>query len=307
MTRLDLDKITLTGLRVRGRHGVFAHEREDGQEFVVDAVLWLDTRPAAATDELSRTADYGAVADQLAAIVAGEPVALIETLAQRLAAECLTVPAVRAAEITVHKPAAPVAQRVADISVTIRRSRAEVQVVLALGSNIGDRLSNLQRAVDLLCRADVVCTTVSPVYETVPVGGVNQDDYLNAVMLATTDLTAAELLARCQAAEDELGRVREVRWGARTLDVDIIAYGTQVSDDPALTLPHPRAHERAFVLAPWLDADPAAALPGNGAVADLLAAVGTVGVTRLPGQELTLPAGGYGGSSPQASTGAATS
>ncbi len=290
MTRLDLDKITLTGLRVRGRHGVLAHERADGQEFVVDAVLWLDTRAAAAADELSLTADYGALADQLAAIVAGEPVALIETLAQRLAAQCLAAPAVRAAEITVHKPAAPVAQRVADVSVTIRRSREEVQVVLALGSNIGDRLGNLQRAVDLLCGADVVCTAVSPVYETVPVGGVAQDDYLNAVLLATTDLTAAELLARCQAAEDELGRVREVRWGARTLDVDIIAYGAARSGDPALTLPHPRAHERAFVLAPWADTDPAAVLPGQGAVAGLLAAVGTAGVTRLAEPGLTIRA-----------------
>jgi dihydroneopterin aldolase / 2-amino-4-hydroxy-6-hydroxymethyldihydropteridine diphosphokinase len=293
VTATELDKITLTGLRVRGRHGVLAHERAEGQEFVIDAVLWLDTRAAAQTDDLARTADYGAVADRLAAIVAGEPVALIETLAQRLAAQCLTVPGVLATEITVHKPAAPVAQLVTDISVTIRRSREEVKVVLALGSNIGDRLGNLQRAVDLLCGsvadgAGLTCTAVSPVYETVPVGGVQQDDYLNAVLLATTDLTAAGLLARCQAVEDALGRVREVRWGARTLDVDIIAYGEELSGDPALTLPHPRTHERAFVLAPWLDADPAASLPGKGAVAGLLAAVGTAGVTRLPGRSLTM-------------------
>jgi 7,8-dihydroneopterin aldolase/epimerase/oxygenase len=123
VTATELDKITLTGLRVRGRHGVFPHERAEGQDFIIDAVLWLDTRPAAQTDDLARTADYGAVADQLAAIVAGEPVALIETLAQRLAEQCLTVPGVRATEITVHKPAAPVAQLVTDISVTIRRDQ----------------------------------------------------------------------------------------------------------------------------------------------------------------------------------------
>jgi len=164
-------------------------------------------------------------------------------------------------------------------------------VVLALGSNLGDRMSNLQRAVDLLCAGEggLACTAVSPVYETAPVGGPAQDDYLNAVLLVRTSLTASEVLERCQAAEHQLGRIRQVRWGPRTLDVDVIAYGGEHSDDPALTLPHPRAHERAFVLAPWLDADPAATLPGLGAVAGLLAAVGTAGVARLQDQRLTLP------------------
>ncbi len=119
-----LDRISITGLRVRGRHGVLAHERADGQDFVVDAVLWLDTRPAAASDELSQTADYGAVAARLAEIVAGEPVDLIETLADRLASACLADRAVQEAEVTVHKPQAPVGQPVADIAVTIRRGRS---------------------------------------------------------------------------------------------------------------------------------------------------------------------------------------
>jgi dihydroneopterin aldolase len=118
-----LDRISIAGLRVRGNHGVFSYERIDGQEFVVDAVLWLDTAPAAATDDLSLTADYGAIADRLAGIVAGPPVALIETLADRLAAACLADEVVREAEVTVHKPQAPVQQQFADIAVTIRRSR----------------------------------------------------------------------------------------------------------------------------------------------------------------------------------------
>jgi dihydroneopterin aldolase len=120
---LMLDRITIAGLRVRGNHGVFSKEQAAGQEFVIDAVLWLDTAPAAATDDLSRTADYGAIADRLAAIVAGPPVALIETLAERLAAACLADKAVAEAEVTVHKPQAPVQQQFADIAVTIRRSR----------------------------------------------------------------------------------------------------------------------------------------------------------------------------------------
>ena len=119
------DRISLLGLRAFGRHGVLDHERRDGQEFVVDAVLWVDTRQAAATDDLSLTVDYGALAGQLAAVVSGEPVALIETLADRLAAMCLSAhEAVREVEITVHKPHAPLVQSLRDVTVTIRRSRA---------------------------------------------------------------------------------------------------------------------------------------------------------------------------------------
>jgi 7,8-dihydroneopterin aldolase/epimerase/oxygenase len=121
---LTADRISLVGLRAFGRHGVLDHERRDGQEFVVDAVLWLDTRPAAAADDLALTVDYGAVAARLAAIVSGEPVALIETLAGRLAAACLSAgQAVREVEITVHKPQAPVPVPFRDVTVTIRRGR----------------------------------------------------------------------------------------------------------------------------------------------------------------------------------------
>lgn len=121
---MTTDRICLLGLRAFGRHGVLDHERRDGQEFVVDAVLWLDTRPAAAADDLSLTVDYAAVAGRLAAVVSGEPVALIETLADRLAAACLAAhQAVDEVEITVHKPHAPLIQSFADVTVTIRRGR----------------------------------------------------------------------------------------------------------------------------------------------------------------------------------------
>jgi len=118
-----LDRISLSGLHAYGYHGVLPAEREQGQEFIADAVLWLDTSAAAAADDLSRTVDYGALAGRLAEIISGEPVALIETLAQRLATACLADARVTHAEITVHKPDAPVGVPVTDISVTIRRSR----------------------------------------------------------------------------------------------------------------------------------------------------------------------------------------
>jgi 2-amino-4-hydroxy-6-hydroxymethyldihydropteridine diphosphokinase len=167
----------------------------------------------------------------------------------------------------------------------------EASVVLALGSNLGDRLANLQGGVDALAAGPGLRhVAVSPVYQTAPVGGPDQPDYLNAVLVAATTLPARAILDRGHAAEAALRRVRTVRWGPRTLDVDIIVYGDEISDDPELTLPHPRAHERAFVLAPWHDLEPDAVIPGQGRVADLLAAAGSAGLRRLGDVALRAPA-----------------
>lgn len=122
---MTADRIELRGLTVRGFHGVFDHERRDGQDFVIDALLELDTRPPAQTDDIADTVDYGALATALAAVVAGEPVDLIETLAERLAAVCLADRRVNAATVTVHKPQAPIAHTFTDVSVTIRREQRD--------------------------------------------------------------------------------------------------------------------------------------------------------------------------------------
>ena len=131
--------------------------------------------------------------------------------------------------------------------------------MLSLGSNLGDRLAHLRAGVAVL-----EPRAVSPVYETAPWGGVEQGDFLNVVVLC--DYDADEAWRRAVRAEQQEGRVRDVRWGPRTLDVDVVVAD---GSDPALELPHPRAHERAFVLVPWLDVDPDAVLPGHGRVADL--------------------------------------
>jgi 2-amino-4-hydroxy-6-hydroxymethyldihydropteridine diphosphokinase len=120
------------------------------------------------------------------------------------------------------------------------------------------------------------------VYQTAPVGGPEQPDYLNAVLLIQTSLPPRELLAGVLAIEARHGRVRDIRFGPRTLDIDIISYADQVSTDPVLILPHPRAHERAFVLAPWHDIDPDATLAGRG-VSDLLDDASTQQIRKLPG------------------------
>ena len=165
------------------------------------------------------------------------------------------------------------------------------RVVLALGSNLGNRLENLQGAVNALFDAPGLhFRAASPVYETAPVGGPEQPDYLNAVITADTALPGRAILDRAHGVEEAFGRVREVTWGPRTLDVDLIVYGDEISDDPGLTLPHPRAHERAFVLAPWHDIDPDAEIPGRGRVDELLAAVGRTGVRRARDRGLRPPA-----------------
>jgi 2-amino-4-hydroxy-6-hydroxymethyldihydropteridine diphosphokinase len=167
-----------------------------------------------------------------------------------------------------------------------------VDAVVALGSNLGDRDAHLQAAVDGLRAAGAVA--VSAVYETAPVGGPAQPDYYNAVVLLDTQLSPAELLALAHRLEADAQRTRTQRWGPRTLDVDVISYGEIQSDDPVLALPHPRAHERAFVLAPWLELDAKAQLPGHGAVSDLLAALDSGGVRRLDRPVLRLPSEGSG-------------
>lgn len=121
---MRVDSVALRGLKARGHHGVFAREREEGQTFVVDLVLGLDTRPAADSDDLARTVHYGIVAEEVVAVVEGEPVDLIETLAQRIADTCLRHDAVQEVEVVVHKPEAPITVPFEDVTLTIKRSRA---------------------------------------------------------------------------------------------------------------------------------------------------------------------------------------
>ncbi|MFD9879895.1 2-amino-4-hydroxy-6-hydroxymethyldihydropteridine diphosphokinase [Streptomyces alboflavus] len=166
------------------------------------------------------------------------------------------------------------------------------RAVISLGSNLGNRLETLQGAVDALeDTPGLRVKAVSPVYETEPWGVEpgSQPSYFNAVVVVRTTLPPASLLERAHAVEEAFHRVRDERWGPRTIDVDIVAYADVVSDDPVLTLPHPRAHERAFVLAPWHDVEPEAQLAGRGPVAELLAGVGREGVAPRVDLELRLP------------------
>lgn len=158
-----------------------------------------------------------------------------------------------------------------------------VRAYISVGSNLGDPPSQMRRAFQALAALPASrCATRSPLYRTTPVGGPSdQPDYLNAVVALDTTLEPDALLTALQEIENAQGRMRTARWGPRTLDLDLLLYGALIRDDPWLTLPHPRLHERAFVLYPLYDIAPALLLPGLGRLRDWLASCPPSGVTRL--------------------------
>lgn len=264
-------RIEVSGITARGFHGVFPEEKRDGQEFVVDIVLEADLSAAGVSDDLADTVNYAEMAALVVARIEGPSVDLIERLAALIAADILAAPASRmlvdAVTVTVHKPQAPVGVPFGDVVVRVRQERAPVPVVIALGTNLGDRHAILAVAEEAI--ADRVCAgmvTVSDYVETDPVGGPDQPDYLNAVAVGWTRLAPSTVLRVLHDIEADAGRTRSIQWGPRTLDLDLIQYGDPItgtditSTAERLTLPHPRAHERGFVLVPWLDADPGASL-----------------------------------------------
>jgi 2-amino-4-hydroxy-6-hydroxymethyldihydropteridine diphosphokinase len=150
------------------------------------------------------------------------------------------------------------------------------RVFLGVGANLGDRLATLQRAVDLLADRGVRTVACSRVWATAPLGGPpDQPEFLNVVIEVDPGAKEpAEVLAEANAVEAELGRVRDVRWGPRTIDIDVVLWDDMRSDDPSLTIPHPRMHERAFVVLPLLDLDPDPRLPDGRRLLDLPAPAG---------------------------------
>jgi len=152
------------------------------------------------------------------------------------------------------------------------------RVVLSIGANLGDAETMVQQTIDQLSGI-LKESKASRIYQTSPVGVEDQPDFFNAVIVGEWGGTADELLERTSKLEEAAGRERILRWGARTLDIDIITFGDQVSDDPKLTLPHPRARERLFVLIPWIELQPDAHLIGQGDVSAIIEALQSAGAT----------------------------
>ncbi|TSI16803.1 2-amino-4-hydroxy-6-hydroxymethyldihydropteridine diphosphokinase [Brevibacterium aurantiacum] len=304
----DSDRIELRGLRVRGNHGVFDFEKREGQDFVIDVTLHTSVSRAAATDDIADTVHYGELAEDVAHIVEDNIFDLIETLAARIAEHCLGL--AEHVEVVVHKPGAPIQRSFNDVSVTVVRSRdttdaaaantvddqpagtepAETEAYLNLGANLGDATDTLEQAVAALDRhPKITVLRRSSLYRTAPWGGVDQNDFLNLGIIVATSLPAPQLLAVAQGIEVACGRTRELRWGPRTLDIDLIRFGTAqaelILDTDALTLPHPRAHERAFVLAPWAELDEAAEIrtpTGPRSITAVLSELGDQEIKRIP-------------------------
>lgn len=317
---VELDQIAVEGIRVNGRHGVLASEQETGQVFLADVVAHVSTRTAAANDDLTKTVNYSAMADRAAEILAGDPSQLIETVAEHIAHAVLEMDGVHCVDVAVHKPQAPLHVEFKDVVVRIRRdlrtggmwadkrigssagmaddplapggagptrdgldTRPDqpVPAVIALGGNVGNVEETLRLAVHDLHRVTgIEVRATSPLMRTAPVGGPPQDDFLNAVVRVHTALAPRELLGACQGIEIVYGRERTEVNGPRTIDIDVIAYDDVVADSGDLQLPHPRAHQRTFVLVPWMAMEPDAVLPGphGGRVTELASALGAEGI-----------------------------
>ncbi|MBE6015856.1 MAG: 2-amino-4-hydroxy-6-hydroxymethyldihydropteridine diphosphokinase [Lachnospiraceae bacterium] len=247
------DVITITDLEVYAYHGVFPEEKEKGQKFMVCSKLFLDTRPAGRSDDLTKSVHYGEVSHLITKIMQEKSYDLIETCAEKVAEGILKeYDLVKKLTIEIKKPEAPIGLPFGMVSVTITRGRHRAFV--ALGSNMGDTKGFLDMAVNELNNADgCKVVKVSDYIVTKPYGGVEQDDFLNGAMEIETLLTPDELLDLLHVIEQKAGRERKIHWGPRTLDLDILFYDDIIYSTDTLVIPHPEIQKRDFVLRPMAE------------------------------------------------------
>jgi dihydroneopterin aldolase/2-amino-4-hydroxy-6-hydroxymethyldihydropteridine diphosphokinase len=251
-----MDRISLHGLQCYGYHGVFAEENKLGQRFIVDLELELDLLRAGTQDELAATVNYAEIAETTKQLVEGKPFQLVEAVAEAIAQRLLKdYPLLHSVFVRVHKPNPPVPLPFDGVSVTLHRARPTGETVfIALGANIGEREQQLRTAIaELRTTTGIEWLGNSTVYQTQPVGVTDQPLFLNMVVALRTVLSVEALFARMMSIELEMGRTRDVHWGPRLIDLDLLYYGEMEYMTNDLMVPHPRLAERAFVLAPLLD------------------------------------------------------
>lgn len=250
------DEIRIDDLDVYAHHGVFPEEKEKGQHFYVNLVLYTDTRGAGQKDELTLSTHYGEVCHLVTKWMQEHQYDLIETVAETVAEQILLqYPLVWAADVEIRKPQAPIELPFGSVSVRIHRGWHRVYV--ALGSNMGDRKKYLQMGVNAMRRRkEFRLKKVSSWQQTKPYGGVEQEDFLNGVMEIETLLTPRELLEYLHEVEQGADRKREVHWGPRTLDLDILLYDDLVMESEELIIPHVDMQNRDFVLGPMAEIAP---------------------------------------------------
>lgn len=253
---LRYDEIRVENLVVYANHGVYPEETRLGQKFLVSLVMYTDTRKAGKTDELDYSTNYGEVSQFVTSFMKEHTYKLIEAAAERLAEALLqTYPLLLGVTVELKKPWAPVGLPLDTVSVKI--TRFWHTAYLGLGSNLGDKEAYLNQAVKELresggCRV----TKVSSYLVTEPYGGVEQDNFLNACVELRTLLSPEELLDRLHEIEQAAHRERIVRWGPRTLDLDILMYDDEILETPDLIIPHVEMHLREFVLKPLSEIAP---------------------------------------------------
>ena len=249
-----MDKITLSNMEFEGHTGCFDFEKADGQIFVVSLDIFVDRIRGCYTDELEDTVDYSKIYDITKQIVNEDCGNLIECLAQKISDGVLSADKkIGKVIVTVSKPEAPVKGIFETMKVTIERRRKEF-VILSLGSNLGDREANITAAEEALRKLPgTEGFKYASLYETEPVGLEDQPYFLNTCVGFYTDIEPFELLDKIHVIENDLLRTRDIHWGPRTIDIDIIFYGDEVIMKPELTIPHPRWHLRSCVTVPLRD------------------------------------------------------
>lgn len=256
-----MDKITIDNLKVYCHHGVYEDEKTNGQNFYVSAVLYLDTYPAGILDCIEQTVDYGGLCHDITEFMQWNRCDLIEAIAERLAAHILfDNPIIRELELTVSKPEAPIGLPFENVSVTIHRSWQKAY--LSIGSNMGDSENVIEKAINKIGENQSIrILKQSSLIVTEPYGGVKQDYFINGCLEIETYLSPECLLEYLHNIEDDAGRTREIHWGPRTLDLDIVLYGDMIINSENLTIPHMDMHNRMFVLEPLCEIAPYAYNP----------------------------------------------
>lgn len=243
--------ICVKGLKLFGKHGVFAPERENGQAFIIDVECRLDIAEAAVGDAYAKTVCLNQICHAISDVSKQGPYNLIETFADKIADGLLAkFPTISAVDAVVYKPDAPVDFEITHTCVRVSRRRA-YRVALGLGSNVGDKLANLQRAIGYLkTTLDLRIDRVSSFYQSAPHGPIVQDDFVNMCVVGQTYLEPHALLDVVKRLELDMGRTPSAHWGPREIDIDILCHGHCALETQDLTLPHPQMFNRAFVLIP---------------------------------------------------------
>lgn len=247
---LEPDEIRIDGLEVFAHHGVYPEEREKGQTFLVNAVLYTDIRRAGLEDNLENTTDYGEVCRFITGWMQDNTYRLLEAVVEKLSkAILLKYALVTAVELEIKKPQAPIPLPFECVSLKVYRKWH--RSYLSVGSNMGDREGYINSAIDALREhPQIKVRKVSDMIRTKPYGVTEQEDFLNGVLEIETLLTPEELLETVHGIEDAAGRVRVMRWGPRTLDIDILFYDKLVYESDHLIIPHSDIQNRDFVLEP---------------------------------------------------------